>query len=84
MAEIYNYTTSDAQVANASFVRWKSMTLSYRLPVRWMQHATECRLYVEGENLLTYTHFPVTDPETQDPTVLPPVRTLVAGINLKF
>ena len=84
VAEIYNYITSDAQVTNASFVRWKSLTLSYRLPVRWMRHATECRLYVEGENLLTYTHFPVTDPETQNPTVLPPVRTLAAGIHIKF
>jgi TonB-dependent starch-binding outer membrane protein SusC len=83
-AGIYNYISSDAQVTDASFIRWKSMTLSYRLPVRWMRNVTECRLYVEGENLLTYTHFPVTDPETQDPTVLPPVRTLVAGINLKF
>jgi hypothetical protein len=30
------------------------------------------------------THFPVTDPETQNPLLLAPMRTVVGGIHLSF
>jgi TonB-dependent starch-binding outer membrane protein SusC len=83
---IYDYVASDARVTDASFVRLKSMRLSYQLPERQLsrQGLRECRLYLEGQNLLTFTHFPVTDPETQDPTVLPPMKTIVAGVRVVF
>ena len=80
------YIGSDAQSIDASFIRWKSLSLTYRLPASLMHRwgLREGRIYLRGQNLLTYTHFPVTDPETQDPTVLPPVRSLVAGMGVNF
>jgi TonB-dependent starch-binding outer membrane protein SusC len=83
---IFDYIGSDAQARDASFIRWKSLSLSYRLHAGLLSRCSlgDARIYLKGENLLTVTHFPVADPETQDPTVLPPVRSLVAGISLSF
>jgi hypothetical protein len=85
-AALMDYVSSDAIVTNASFIRWRRMTVSYRLPQSILRRGImkECKLYLEGQNLLTFTHFPVTDPETQDPTVLPPMRTMVAGVKVVF
>jgi TonB-dependent starch-binding outer membrane protein SusC len=81
-----DYMSSDAQSVNASFLRWKSAMISYQLkgkPLRWAG-MRECRFYAKGQNLWTKTRFPVTDPETQNPTVLPPMRTVVAGVRLAW
>jgi hypothetical protein len=85
-AGISNYIASDAKVANASFVRWKGLMLSYRLPKGWLPRTAGAQAvaYLKGENLLTFTHYPVTDPETQNPSALPPVRSLVAGIKVNI
>ena len=83
---IANYINSDASVINASFIRWKSLEVSYRIPEKQLAPGAirEARIYLRGQNLLTYSHFPVTDPETQDPTVLPPVRSVMIGMQLSF
>lgn len=85
-AAIQNYIHSSAQVTGASYIRWKSLSLSWRLPASLLSglRLREGQVWLRGQNLLTYTHFPVTDPETQDPGVLPPVRSLGAGVGLKF
>jgi TonB-linked SusC/RagA family outer membrane protein len=84
--QMLNYIGSDAKSINASFIRWKSCSLSYQLPKPWLTHLgiAEGKVYVRGQNLLTFTHYPITDPETQDPTVLPPTRSLVAGLSLNL
>jgi hypothetical protein len=85
-ASAANYLSSDAALTDASFVRLKNLSLRYRLTGKWLKRYLLCggQLYVRGENLLTFTRFPVTDPETQDTQVLPPVRTLAGGIQLSF
>ena len=85
-AGISNYIASDAKVANASYIRWKGLMLSYRLPKGWLPRTAGAQAvaYLKGENLLTFTHYPVTDPETQNPSALPPVRSLVAGIKVNI
>ncbi|MBN9381994.1 MAG: SusC/RagA family TonB-linked outer membrane protein [Chitinophagaceae bacterium] len=77
---------SSAYVTDASFLRVKSVCLGYRFPARKLKKMglTSTRVYLSGQNLLTMTKFPVTDPETQDPRVLPPQRTFIAGIQLNF
>jgi len=85
-AGISNYIASDAKVSNASYIRWKGLMLSYRLPKGWLPRTAGAQAvaYLKGENLLTFTHYPVTDPETQNPSALPPVRSLVAGIKVNI
>lgn len=81
-----DYINSDAQLRDASFIRVKTVALSYSLPPALLSkwHLQSCRLYLQGQNLLTFTHYSVTDPETQDPYALPPLRTLAAGIQLNL
>lgn len=52
---------------NAAYMRLKNLQLGYTLPTTWTLKAgiSKCRLYVSGENLLTFTSlFDVFDPET--------------------
>ena len=41
-------------------------------------------VYVSARNILTMTKFPVSDPETQNPTVVPPMKAIVAGLHVNF
>jgi len=83
---IDNYLVSGATVTDASFIRLKNISLNYRLPDRLLGkwHLFDARIYLQGQNLLTFTHYPFGDPETQSISVLPPLKTVVAGIRLNF
>jgi TonB-linked SusC/RagA family outer membrane protein len=72
--------------SDASFIRLKNVSLAYRLPVSWLSkwHIQNCRLYLEAQNVFTITHFKGSDPETQNFYVLPPLRTIVGGIQFNF
>jgi TonB-dependent starch-binding outer membrane protein SusC len=80
------YVFSGALLRDASFIRVKTVMLSYNLPgallSKW--HLRSCLLYLQAQNLLTFSRYPVTDPETQNPNVLPPLRTMVAGIQFNL
>ncbi len=83
----YDYTyNSNAVYGDASFVRLKNVSLSYSLPSQLTQraHINLLRIYVQGQNLLTFTGYKVGDPEIQSPTVTPPLRTIVLGAQLTF
>jgi len=81
------YTQSDGAVTGASFLRVKTVALFYHwVPADakkggWIESMA---LSLRGENLLTVTRFPVADPETQDPMVLPPLRVVTAGFSITF
>ena len=91
----YNYNTqygdaiaSDAAFSSASFVRLKNMALSWGLPSAWANKARlqTCRIYAQGQNLLTITSYKGMDPEVPDGNgvALPPLRVLTMGIELVF
>lgn len=79
-----NYFSSDAYYANTSYLRLKNVALSFNLPAatvaRW--RLTDCRFFLQGQNLLTFTGFTGNDPETQLFYVLPPLRTITAGLQI--
>lgn len=85
-ARLQDYIGSDAVSIDASYLRLRSLSLSWRLPSGMAKRLglQEGRIAISGQDLWTRTHFPVTDPETQDPTVLPPMKILVAGIHIGF
>ena len=83
------------------FVRLRNVQLGYTLPTEISQKfaVRQLRVYVTGQNLLTFTKFPGWDPEVVDVgnsteqgnvapgTVgyqLPQVRTVLVGINVNF
>lgn len=61
----YNSLISSRFVEKGSYLRVKSLSLSYELPGTLLQKwsITRARLYVTGENLLTFTHYSGFDPE---------------------
>jgi TonB-linked SusC/RagA family outer membrane protein len=83
---IDNFRQSDGAIGDASFCRLKNIELSWRLPVQWMKNISlkNCRVYMQAQNLFTITRYKGTDPETSNPFTLPPLRTIVAGVELSF
>ena len=83
------YTMSDATVVDASYVRLRTLSLSYSLPYQWIRKITikSCNLFVQGQNLLTFTKYKGNhDPEngTINTTGLPPLRIINIGVQASF
>jgi TonB-linked SusC/RagA family outer membrane protein len=74
------FTHSEAAISDASFIRLKTISLSYQIPAKWLK-GINCHAYVQGQNLFLITNYQGYDPETQT-SQLPPLRTITMGINL--
>lgn len=88
---------SDRYLEDGSYIRLKSVTLSYALPDNWLSrlNVDNASLYVTAKNLFTLTDYTGFDPEVghfgQDNTRMgydygayPSVRTYILGINLNL
>ncbi|MBC9932009.1 TonB-dependent receptor [Chitinophaga qingshengii] len=91
------YSSSTALWGDASYLKLRSAALSYGLPSKWLSKAKIARMkvYVEGQNLFTWMKNKyIYDPETSVPggppglgtgmIAMPPLRTIVFGINCSF
>lgn len=78
------FTGSNFAYTDASFVRLKNVSLAYNipLPLRKRMNINNCRVFVQGQNLLTITGYKGLDPESQSTSILPPLTTVTAGIQL--
>jgi hypothetical protein len=76
----------DNSISDASFIRLKNLSLSFNLPSKAILkiHATSCKIYFQGQNLLTLTHYMGMDPETGHDGYIPPLRVLTIGLQLTF
>jgi TonB-linked SusC/RagA family outer membrane protein len=81
-----NLSISDALYSDASFIRFKNVSLAYAFPAKWLHslHMNYGQLYIRAQNLFTITGYKGADPENQNMYVLPLLKTIVAGISLKF
>lgn len=79
------YTSSDASLVDASFIRLKNVSLSYILPTKWISKngGSSIRVYTQAQNLFTITNYEGYDPESQG-VVTPPLRTITAGLQFTF
>ena len=100
IAASYNlYTQSDAVYGDASYLKLRSINISYHLPQQWLKQVkiSNASVFVQGQNLYTWAKNKYTlDTETTvqgGPSglgtgtigqVLPPLRTIVFGINCTF
>jgi TonB-dependent starch-binding outer membrane protein SusC len=75
--------SSNASWADASYIRLKNMSLSWSMPevIKKSLKTRNIRLYVQGQNLLTFTNYIGLDPETLSSSTLPPLRVITFGIN---
>lgn len=79
----YNYYESDGVIGDASYVRLKNVSLSYKVPEKWLFGAI-CNVRLEAQNLLTFTSYKGRDPEFSTYGYLPPLKTVTAGLQFTF
>jgi TonB-linked SusC/RagA family outer membrane protein len=91
-----NARVSDRFVEDGSYLRLKTVQLGYSLPTAWLRRATiqKLRIYVTGQNLLTFTDYSGFDPEIGtvggaleigiDRGFYPQPRMVLGGLNLTF
>ena len=92
-----NWQFSDLYVHDADYLRISSVTLGYDLAQIWKQkYCSQCRVYVQAQNLLTFTKYNGMDPEIGsygggsdwasgvDVGYYPRPRTIMVGCNIKF
>jgi len=80
-----NLIASDKIISDASYVRFKNVSLSYQLTPAWLKraHFENARIYIQCQNLFTITKYKGLDPETQGLN-LPPLRTITGGFQFIF
>lgn len=76
------YMQSDGAIENIQFIRLKSATLSYSLPSSINSHTVikAAKVFLQGQNLLTWTDFDGIDPETLYGS--PQLRMVSAGFQI--
>lgn len=79
-----NLRLSDAIYSDASFLRLKTISVSWQLPAIILKSVKtyNSRFFISAQNLFTISNYKGTDPEIQDYYALPALRTIAAGINL--
>ncbi|MFA9186736.1 SusC/RagA family TonB-linked outer membrane protein [Flavobacterium magnesitis] len=92
----YNWLGSDRYVEDASFVRLRSVTLSYNLGKNLLKklNLDEIRVYVTADNLYTFTKYRGQDPERNmsrgefgiavDNAMTPPTKRFSFGLSTRF
>ena len=79
-----NHTTSTRYLQNGAYMRLKNITLGYTFPKALTQkwYINRLRVYIQGENLLTFTSIKYTDPETLDNMTYPLSKKIAVGVNI--
>ncbi len=72
----YNYLGSDRFVEDASFIRLKTLSLSYNFPKKWLKNIgiNKLNVFVTGYDLFTWTKYKGQDPEVSMPSATSLVR----------
>jgi hypothetical protein len=77
-------TNSNIGYGDASYIRLRNASASWKFPKKWLDKIgfQSGRVFINGQNLLTFTNYKGLDPETQSSTTLPSLR--VVSIGLQF
>ena len=85
------YTSRDVEKVN--WMKLKTLSVGYSLPERWTRHVgmEQLRVFVSGENLLTFSNYSGVDPETVNVDNgidygknYPLARRYTVGLTIKF
>jgi TonB-linked SusC/RagA family outer membrane protein len=81
----FSATLDPAYYVDITYLRLKNVSFSYTLPASFQQklRLQNARIFIQGQNLLTFTNYPGMDPENQSRS-LPPLKMLTAGFQLTF
>jgi len=78
----FRFQTSAGSYTDTSFLRLRTLGLSYKLPLETLG-LTTCTVFMQGQNLFTFTKYRGLDPQAPG-TSLPALRMLTAGLKLNF
>ncbi|MCX2681901.1 SusC/RagA family TonB-linked outer membrane protein [Galbibacter sp. EGI 63066] len=78
----FNQSESNAAVSDASFIRLRNISLNYQVPS--INNNLEVNVYLQGQNLLTFTDYEGPDPEQPSSIVLPPLKNITLGLQVVF
>lgn len=80
------YLASTGILTDASFIRLKTVTLSYQMPDKWLKkmRLQGMEISLQALNLFTLTSYQDGDPEIQRAVTLPPMRSVIAGLHVRF
>lgn len=93
VAVSYTSNVNSRAVENASYLRLKSVQLTYNFPSAKWKHIKGLQVYVTGQNLFTITKYTGYDPEVSafgtsnvraDYNAFPLSRTYTAGVSINF
>ncbi|MDD5950588.1 MAG: TonB-dependent receptor [Bacteroidales bacterium] len=85
-----DYYANSRNVNSTDFIRLRNLTMGVTVPSAWVRkiNIDRCRLYMSGNNLLTWAKYDYYDPEsvTNGSTNwgTPPLKTITFGIDLSF
>ncbi|RKR80007.1 TonB-linked SusC/RagA family outer membrane protein [Mucilaginibacter gracilis] len=76
--------SSNAAYTDASFIRLKNVSLSWQVPEPLVKkiHFRNARVFVNGQNLLTFTGYKGSDPESRSLYSLPPLKVCAIGVQV--
>jgi hypothetical protein len=80
-----NYRANSVWWKNVNFLKLRNIELYYQLPERLISHINmrECKVFVKGDNLLTFTNVKGLDPENIG-TGYPTLKGINVGVSLTF
>tara|TARA_R110000823_G_scaffold165245_2_gene297545 strand:+ start:173 stop:766 length:594 start_codon:yes stop_codon:yes gene_type:complete len=81
-----NAQSSNFGIGDASFIRLKTLALSYDLPKALFHNnaARACKIFLHAQNLFTITDYKGLDPQFPGAKVLPVIRNLSCGVQFNF
>lgn len=83
----YAFPASDAAYADDTYLRVKTVAVSYALPDTWLKKVKvrNASVFINAQNVFTITNYKFGDPEQPGSyTVFPLQRIIAFGLNLKF
>lgn len=85
-----NYKNSTYWLQDGSYLRLKNLSLNYTIPEKITQplQIEKIRVFINAQNLLTFSHYKLSDPERnvmqQDISEYPSVKIISFGANVTF
>lgn len=77
------FHNSNSAFSDASFIRLKNVSLGYTLPDSVLKNGS-CRLYFQGQNLLTFTNYKGSDPEQASAHWIGALKRFNFGVEFNF
>ncbi len=71
---------------DASFIRLRNLNIGWNVPDRFVKQLKmqELKVYLNAQNLLTFTPYRGLDPESANYVLVPPLRIITTGVRLTF